>query len=251
MDRVLQSYVAPSIRFFKEGFLSHNNLIDYYDLDQPAIFFGAKESTHLINKHRGYKIILPCTPTDYPNIVDFNKTMFICSENYILPKNVIRKNITPKIKNYDIFEPNTLGDRIYFYSGFKNGWNKNHNLINEIQKKISFEIITTNHQHLNNYYDIQHLKSTYYDKCFLNINLSMGHGLSTTIELGLMGRKTIFNNTNKNNIQRIEFPNFITYGDFDSIIDIINNESKKIGTLQSAIDAHNIGDEWLNLNFWL
>jgi hypothetical protein len=31
------------------------------------------------------------------------------------------------------------------------------------------------------------------DKCFLNLNLSEGNGLTTVIELGLMGRKTIMN----------------------------------------------------------
>ena len=66
-----------------------------------------------------------------------------------------------------------------------------------------------------------------------------------------MGRKTIFNPKIKNNIQRIEFPNFINYNTIDDILMIINEESKKIGTTQDPINAHNIKDEWLDLNFWL
>ena len=31
MNRVKQAFVAPSIKFFKEKFLSNNNLINYYD----------------------------------------------------------------------------------------------------------------------------------------------------------------------------------------------------------------------------
>jgi hypothetical protein len=49
----------------------------------------------------------------------------------------------------------------------------------------------------------------------------------------------------------MEFPNFITYNNIEDIIKIISDESKKIGTIQDPIDAHNVGDEWLNLDFWL
>jgi hypothetical protein len=69
--------------------------------------------------------------------------------------------------------------------------------------------------------------------------------------MGLMGRKTIIKNNYINTIQRIDFPNFIYYETIDDIVKIINEESKKIGTIQPSINAHNVGDEWLNLNFWI
>lgn len=249
--RILQAHVAPEIAFFKKEFLEINNLDEYSDLHEPAVFFGARQSSDLINDHKGYKLILPCTPSDYPNISNYDKVLFVCSENYSLPHNVIKKHITPKIKNYNIFKPNILGDKIYWYSGFKEGWDLHNGLIDQIQKNISYEIITTNHKKITDYYSIDDLKANYYDECFLNINLTVGHGLATVIELGLMGRKTIFKNPHKNNIQRIEFPNFISYENINDIINIINIESKKIGTIQPRIDAHNVGDEWLDLDFWI
>jgi len=206
MSKIRQAFVSPSIGFFKDNFLKVTNLVEYNDIYEPAVFFGAYESSQFIEKHKGYKIILPCMPLDFPVIRNYNKTLFVCSENCRLPQNVIRKSITPRIKDYDMFKPNKLGDKIYVYSGFKKG---------------------------------------------LNINLTEGSGLSTVIELGLMGRKTIFKNPYTNNVQRMEFPNFITYKTFDGIISIINEESKKINTLQEPIDAHNVGDEWLDLDFWL
>jgi hypothetical protein len=255
MDRIKQAYVAPSIKFFKENFLSINNLIDYHSDTEPSVFFGAAESSRLINKHKGYKIILPCHPTDYPVIENYKNTLFICSNNYQLPNTVIRKSITPRIKNYDLFKPNLLGDKIYFYSGFKSGYNifngSIKDMINEIQKYTNYEIVTTEHNDIKNYYDIEFLKANYYDKCFLNLNLTKGAGLSTVIELGLMGRKTIFKNLLSNNIQRMEFPNFIPYTNINDIVKIISDESKKIGTIQSPIDPHNVGDEWLDLDFWI
>ncbi len=252
MSKIKQAFVAPSIRFFKDNFLKMTNLTEYNNMYEPAVFFGANESSDLINNHKGYKIILPCRPLDFPQITNYDKSLFACSENCVLPHGVIRKSITPRIKNYDIFKPNKLGDKIYVYSGFKKGNDLlRTDLIDQIQKRIDYEIITTDHNLLNDYYSIDHLKSNYYDKCFLNINLTNGAGLSTVIELGLMGRKTIFKTQHTNNVQRMEFPNFIPYENFDDIISIINEESKKINTLQEPIDAHNVGDEWLDLDFWL
>jgi hypothetical protein len=251
MDKFLQAYVAPSIKFFKNNFLTKYGLVEYYDQNKPAIFFGAIESSDIINNHKGYKLIIPCTPIDYPTIKDYEKTILMCSDNFKLPINVIRKSLTPQIKDYELFKPNPLGDKIYFYSGFKSGWNFKTEFISELQKKIDYEIITTNHNKLNEYHSIEYLKDNYYDKTFLNLNFSDGNGLASVIELGLMGRKTIFNPKIENNIQRIEFPNFINYNSMEDIIRIINEESKKIGTIQNPIDAHNIKDEWLDLNFWL
>jgi hypothetical protein len=249
--RVDQVYVSNSIRFFKDGLLKRYKLKEYYDINKPALFFGLSESSNLIKEHQGIKILLPCTPNDYPNISNYENTFFICSENYNLPNNVVRKSITPEIKDYSMFTPNVLGDKVYYYSGFKHGWNWKNNIIDEIQKNINFEIITTSHENLKDYYDIKHLKDNFYDKCFLNLNFSGGNGLATVKELGLMGRKTVFKSGYKNNIQRLEFPNFINYSSIEDVIGIIENESKKIGTIQPSIDAHNVGDEWLNLNYWL
>tara|TARA_R110001606_G_scaffold399089_1_gene580457 strand:+ start:200 stop:952 length:753 start_codon:yes stop_codon:yes gene_type:complete len=248
--RIKQACVAPSLNFFKDNFLKKFGLNEYYDIYEPTIFFGAYLNSNLINQHQGIKIILPATPDDYPNISNYKNTFFICSDNYNLPEGIPRKSITPEIKDYSLFTPNILGDKIYFYSGFKNGWDKNLPLINEIQKQIDYEIITTSHQNLKDYYNISDLKSQFYDKCFLNLNFT-GNGLSTVIELGLMGRKTIFKPNNSNNIQRIEFPNFIYYNTLEDIFEIIKNESKKIGSIQPPINAHNVGDEWLNLNYWI
>ena len=74
MERFLQAYVAPSIKFFKNDFLTKYGLVDYYDQNKPAIFFGAIESSDIINDHKGYKLIIPCTPIDYPTIKDYEKT---------------------------------------------------------------------------------------------------------------------------------------------------------------------------------
>jgi hypothetical protein len=246
-----QAHVASTLKFFKNNFLSKYNLEEYHDVNAPAIFFGLRDSTELIKRHRGYKLLIPCTPIDYPRVAADSRSFFMCDDNYTLPEGIIRKSLTPEIKDYSFFKPSVMGDKIYSYSGFKNGWSHGLSFVREIQKNIDFEIITTAHLNLKDYYDIEYLKSNFYDKCFLNLNLTKGNALSTTIEMGLMGRKTIFKDITQNSIQRIGFPNFIYYENMEDIVRIINEESKKIGTIQPSIDAHNIGDEWLDLDFWL
>lgn len=251
MARIKQAAVAPALKFFKKDFLDSNNLVEYFDENAPAVFFGCKQLGKLIDSHKGIKLLLPSTPTDIPILESHDNVLLICSENYPFLNNVVKKHITPKIKNYDMFKPNQLGDKIYFYSGFKDGWNHRNNMIETIRKYTKFEMITTEHSKLVDYYDIAYLKQNFYDKCFINLNMTRGNGLATVIELGLMGRKTVFNNPNKNSIQRLEFPNFINYQDIAHIVKIIEEESKKIGTIQQPIDAHNVGDEWLDLDYWL
>jgi predicted O-methyltransferase YrrM len=252
LSKIEQLHISPELIFFKENFLKKYKLLEYKDKEKPTLFFGLYNHGDLIDDHKGLKFLLPSSPKDIPKIKNYENTFFICSDDYKLPQNVKRKSLTPQIKDYTIFNPTPLGNKVYLYSGFQNGWNLNNiNLINEIQKRIDYEIITTSHLNLTDYYDIDYLKTNYYDESFINLNLTDFHGLSTVIEMGLMGRKTIIKNNYINTIQRIDFPNFIYYETIDDIVKIINEESKKIGTIQPSINAHNVGDEWLNLNFWI
>jgi hypothetical protein len=253
MTRITQALLSPGLKYFKDNFFKKYNLEEYHDVNKPALFFGANDCSIDIQKHQSWKLVLPCIPRDYPFFTNYDKALFICSDNFKLPEGVIRKSITPEIKDYDIFQPKVLGDKIYVYTGFENGWSLNKDkIIDQIQSKIDFEIIKTSHLDLKDFYDIKYLKENYYDKCFLNLNFTIGNGLSTVLEMGLMGIKTIFKNPYDDNIQRLEFPNFISYKDFDDIIRIISEESKKIGTIQEPINGHNVkGDEWLNLDYWI
>ena len=138
-----------------------------------------------------------------------------------------------------------MRDKIYAYTGFKNGWSPNNlDKLKEIQNYIDYEIITTDHNDKSDLYDIDYLKENYYDKCFLNLNFTNGHGMTTARELGLMGRMTIMNSQNYN------YPCLIGYNNNDDIVRIINQEANKIGTIQNSINSHNIGEEWVYTEFW-
>jgi hypothetical protein len=69
--------------------------------------------------------------------------------------------------------------------------------------------------------------------------------MTTVRELGLMGRKTIINS------KRYKYPCMIPYDNIENLIEIINLESQKIGTIQPSIDSHTMTtDKWLETDYW-
>lgn len=250
-----QAIVGNTIQFFKKGFMDRWGLKEYYDSEKPAVFFGLEGLHEKYENHTGYKIYLPSTPDDVPNFNELKnneKTILVLDKekypNYYIPENVIVKNEIIEIKDYSIFTPNVLGDKIYYYSGFKNGWSGRwgEDIIKDIQKNIDYEIITTSHNNISDYNEINFLKDNYYDKCFLNLNLSEGNGMTTVREMGLMGRKTI--TMRKNNYY--DYNCIINCKNIDDIIFNIKEESKKIGTTQDSMNSHTVVDEWLDIEFW-
>jgi len=249
-----QAIVGNTIQFFKKGFMDRWGLKEYYDSEKPVIFFGLEGLHEKYENHKGYKIYLPSTPEEcmsLKRLKNHEKTILLWGDTEIHKEINFLKYTSDivELKDYSIFKPNILGNKIYYYSGFKNGWSNiwGENIIKEIQKNIDFELITTNHNNIKEYYDIGPLKDNYYDKTFLNLNLSENNGMTTVIEMGLMGRKTI----TMRDYNDYKYQSIINCVDIEDIVKQINIESKKIGTTQEKIDVHTLGDEWLDLNFWL
>ena len=199
--RFNQAIVHNQIGPFRKPFNDRWNFKEYKDPKEPLVMFGYLNQDWIYENHKGYKLIIPSNPVDMPNfenLTNHDKTIFV-GKLYGKDKKLIEKypqivfmNKEMEIKDYSIFKPNILGDKIYYYSGFKNGWSGwGQDIIREIQKNIDFEITTTEHNYRNEYYDENLLKKNYYDKIFLNLNFSKHAGMTTVRETGLMGRKTI------------------------------------------------------------
>jgi hypothetical protein len=251
--RFEQAVVGKTLSFFKENFMSRWDFKNYFDSEKPLVIFGYDFQDYLYENHKGYKLIIPSIPTDVPNfqnLTNHKKTIYVGEKIENTPKDIIFKNETIEIKDYSIFKPNILKDKIYYYSGFRNGWDIkrfDQELIEEIQKKIKYEIITTQHNTKSDYFDIHSLKNQYYDKTFLNLNLLGRHGMTTVREMGLMGRKTI----TMTNVEHYKYNCIINCSNIEEVIGVINKESQKIGTIQPSINSHTVGDEWLNIEYWI
>ena len=244
--KIDQVSVAGCLGFFERGFIDRWNLRKYYNQYLPCFFFGA-EQIDVINNHKGVKIIYLSSRYDTSFL-----RQIIPGNNIVLHKcpflsdypNFKVKDVEIELKDYSMFKPNVLGNKIYSYIGYESRASEfGLNTMKEIQKCINHEIVFMIKNSLYEYISIEQLKKEYYDNCFLNLNLSEGSAMTTVREFGLMGRKTIMNSP-------YNFPSLINYVDIPNIVDIINSEAKKIGTIQPSIDCHTVKDEWLDVDFW-
>jgi hypothetical protein len=247
LNTIEQVSFGKTISFFENGLKDRWGLSDYYDINSPCLFFGVLGNEDKINNHKSFCLIFPVDVTCEWNIHKINnkKNIIIIDRPHInISKDFKKIKGEFEIKDYSIFKPNIMGDKIYAYIGQKERKEEfKYSLIKEIQKNIDFEIIIGEQKNPKNYLDINITKNLFYDKSFLNLNFSKVSGLTTVIEMGLMGRKTITNNFSK-------WDCMIPYNNFDDIVSIIKKESKKIGTVQENINIHTINEVWKNIKYW-
>lgn len=261
----MENYLITQINIANHGvypfsklLMDRYNFTNYYNNELPCFFWGVLGEVDKINAHKSLKIVKFLTPSDCDVICSLinDENLFIITDPFIKEKgNYSFADLEFEYKNYDIFKPKTLGDKIYCYMRDPIEFQKK--TMEEIQKKINYEIIyggeVSNAQYYNS---LETLKEDYYDKCFLSINLSSRHGYTTVRELGYMGIKTIMKSPYnfpsilqlKNTITNFDFK-YMQHDQFE-IIELINSESKKINTIQKSLNCHNINDEWLNVSFW-
>ena len=248
---IRQVRVSHGLRRFKKGLMERWNLADYHDRDAPCLFFNinGEEDINAVKNHKGFKLIFFGNARGNQFIKSFVglKNLVVIGNAYLdVPEGIKVKdtgNPTPfEIKDYSMFTPCKLGDKIYSYIGNDRQKHKyGYEQLCEIQKKIDYKIIMAKNEH-----SIEFVKHNFYETSFLNLNLnrSGGGGLTTMRELALMGRKTIMNT-------KFDYPCIIPYKDENDIIRIINEEAKKIGTVQPGKDYHTTGKEWRNVSYWV
>tara|TARA_R110001592_G_scaffold105935_2_gene297778 strand:- start:1896 stop:3221 length:1326 start_codon:yes stop_codon:yes gene_type:complete len=252
-----QCHIGPHIQFFGKAFMKRWNFIPYTDGNKPVVFFGINGQHELINNHKGPKIIITSGPEDLPdwNILKNRKNLFLLSSvdklNKPIPSDVIFKREMIEMKDFSMFKPNVLGNKIYAYTG-THSWSVNHYLRNELQKYLPYELIYKTHNSVNDYYDLKYLKENYYDKSFMCINLHAGFGMTTVRELALMGRKVAMNPINYTHSFGKACLPFELNHPTNGLVNIIKKEAKKIGTIQPSINLHTQNnDKWLYLDYYV
>jgi hypothetical protein len=261
MKKIKQINVAEHGVFpFSHRLKKRYDLEDYTDINEPCFFWGVIGETNKINNHRGLKLVKFLTPSDCELINELNDcdNLYIVSDPFFETEKPYKfASIEFEFSDFSIFQPTTLEDKIYCYMRDPLEFRKD--ILLRIQKKINYEIIYGGEVRDARYYEtLEDLKTKYYDKCFLSINLSSKHGYTTVRELGCMGIKTIMWSPYK-------FPSIIQLDYFerdlkgngstirvdeDEIVDKINKESYIIGNINHRMDPHNIKDEWLYVDFW-
>ena len=247
LNTISQVSFGSTISFFEDGFLNRWNLNKYYDVNSPCIFFGVEGNLERIKNHKSFKLIFPVdiSCAHHLKTLPPSKDLIIVDRPCIsIPDKFSKVKGEFEIQDYSLFKPNILGDKIYAYIGspYRNSQFR-YDLIKQIQNKIDYEILLGSPNNDKSYDNINVIKSKYYDNSFLNLNFSQESGLTTVIEMALIGRKTISNSLMK-------WECMVPYSNLEDIINIINQESKKINTIQPSIDIHTINEVWKNLKYW-
>ena len=236
-DNKFKNIVFSShLSLFKSKILNeHENLKDDYDKNKPCIFFGffSNEDRKRIINHNSYGLIIWAGSDsmkkinlDTVNKLDRKKFFNLSQSNWIsddLKKNNIEYRQIPW---YSItkkkWTPVKKGRKIYIYLPEKNKKFYGEDLFNKIKKKVKYEFIVGDPSKFKKeqMFDL-------YSQCFIGLRLVKHDGAGATVhELGLMGIKCVHNG---------DSPSALNYKDIDDILKHINDESKKIGTIDNKL----------------
>jgi hypothetical protein len=240
---------------FATNYRARWNLSNYTDANEPTVMLGyyRPEDDIFVNNHKG-PIIMHWGGNDLTKTraIKLNNRSNTYQHGYgwfsdtLNSWDIVHKKCNIPYRSYTDFKPTPLGDKIYVYKGWLNDrgkyflWNE---VIVPLFNKLGEDRFVYGRGHTH-----QYIHDNFYNNCFLYIKPNERGGSTSMWELAHMGRKTIAN-------RQGEAPNVINYQTIDDIIDIIERESVKIGTIQErvAIDTHNHfmhDDCWLNLDWW-
>ena len=250
MSRIQQARVSGGVKNFKKGFLDRWGLKEYKNSNAPTIFVGMYNDKDIaaLRAHKGFKLVW-LTGADKRNaahIMDDPKTVFKVDEAWLewmkqntgrLPKRF--KSVRLAIKDYSMFKPMPLGDKVYCYIG------KGHNTgkfmdkeLRQVAARSGFEFFWGVQGQT-----IERMIDKYYSQCFINLRLNPLAGGTTATELAYMGRRSVSNRPEGW---------YLNWETVDDVVRLIEEESKKIGTTPPSFipDDYFVGREWLETEFW-
>jgi len=242
---IRQARFAKSIRFFKEGFLNRWGLTDYSNNQESCIFVGIyrSEDVDVVNNHKGFKLIWNTGRIRdcFKNIDPINVVVMENTIDCELIKGLYKiKRANIEIKDFSLFKLSELGNKVYCYLGNAKGkFVMGFDLMKEVEKEIKYEIIQGFQGNT-----IEFVRDNIYNECFVNLKPNLTGGITSAVELALMGRRTISNTI---------APFCMGYKSVEDIVRIINEESKKIGIIQASKlgNYFDTGEEWREEKFWL
>jgi hypothetical protein len=252
---IKQVHWGAGIQFFKKDFLKRWKLDEYNNPNEPSLFVGLYDDNDrkIFSNHKSYKLLYFAgidlchqnltLVANSPNTICIGygpDWLYQVLDNYKIPYSKTRI----LLKSFDDFTPSPLGENIYVYKGLK-GNRPSHYKWEEIVKPLQQvfgedRIIYTQNLPLNE------LKENYYKDCFVYVRPNPMGGGTAMFELGHMGRRTLTN-------QHTDFSICSGFKNINELLDLIMEESKKIGTLQPQVaeELKSMFDhegKWLNLN---
>ena len=253
---ITQAHVSGVLSHFKPNFMERWGFEEYNNPNKPAVFLGLYDQNDLqiLANHKAFGV-LHFGGADFElHQKNFVKSLpnILCVgygwikqglEDYGIP---CKEAIIP-LQDYSKFKSVPLGENIYVYKGL-HGNRPDYFKWGEIIKPLQ-HVFGEDRIIYTEFKSIDELYENYYKNCFVYLKPNPRGGSTSMWELGCMGRKTIAQNQGG-------APNVLEYTDLNHIIELIMQESSKIGTIQDQVstDTYNYlmnDNRWLDLNYWL
>lgn len=253
--RITQAYTI--LRFFKPHVFKKYGFVDYYDPSKPAVFYGLyPSSSRKLLSHKSFAVVVWCGSDALFTLKNASFVQFLRQNTgrikHIAISNFIEADLTKAGLPYISLPLTSMdmnlecvprGRSLYVYGGVPDAQAYQTSLCREIARKCNIPIVVA----YKDTYSRSQLINQVYPSCFLGLRLLHHDGLSNTVcELGLMGRKVVWNGNT---------PNAIRYSDAKSILQIVNYEMlhHKENNEQIAKDVANyinIDLSFLQTEFW-
>lgn len=245
---IKQVRFSRSMKFFEKDFCDLWNLTTYQDINAPCFFGGAywKEDVDAINNHKGFKVVW--NPSKIrsifillnPDNLVVWKSADSIDHSLIEGKYKIKK-AKFRLRDKSLFKPNPLGNCICCYLGNEKAkYYYGYEEVEKLRKLTKFKILISMSGKTR-----KQLKREIYDKSFVHFKPALIGGVETSIELALMGRKTV-------GIAKGEF--YLLYDSIEHACEIIKEQAKNIGKIIGSVlnkDYFDTGEEWKQVKFWL
>ena len=195
---MMQAHISESLTGLDKGLIEKYNLIPYESCIGEIVFMGMyrEEDLVLLATHLGTRTIVwfgsdaKDLPADWIKFVKNARNIAVSHQvqETLEAKGVdsIWCPINAVIPHHWPLVPN--GDKIFWYSGNAPEY-YGESMINEIKERINIPIIRAGHDTFtkDQLVDV-------YSQCFINLRLTPHDGCpNTNIEMGLMGRRSIYN----------------------------------------------------------
>ena len=230
--RITQANV--NLKFFRAKFLQQFGFVQYCDRNAPALFYGCFESLYeKIKRHRALGVIVWCGSDslqlqkrpDFCKYLQSRKNLFHIAETKFISDDLTNCGIPHEIYPFNIINignpyAKPLGKNVYVYSSHTNPEFYGASIVSRIKQRLPDINFIVRYANPPDCASAEELKQIYEDSC-IGLRLVHHDGMSCTVaELGLMGRKVVWNS---------DAPNAIPWKNDDDIVCAILQEYDRAG----------------------
>lgn len=247
--RIKQARISKGVNAFKDSYLKKFNLVEGTDCNEPIVLFGMYDlgdfQYYLL--HKGQIVVVWCGSDSLmlnkakaemiraKQAVHIAKSQFISAD---LNRYGIIHKVIPISWQLPDLEVCPRGDNIFFYGNPKRNNFYGESYLPEIEQKTGLKIIKTGIAT----YTKEQLRKVYRN-CFIGLRLTKHDGIpNTVVELGMMGRRCIYNG---------DLPNAIPWKTVNDICESVMQEYNNryiddVAKVEQAVKQFiDIGDKWL------